>query len=435
MKTFLKLGTLSLVASAFLIGCGGSSSSSDVDTLTGYFVDAPVAGLSYKCDSGLEGVTDKQGRFQYKKGDRVHFSIGKLSFGDARPADDGLVTPKELTNDETKVALMLQTLQALDSDNDPSNGITISEDVVKSLQGLNQEVKIVDVDENSLVGLDNALASKLDSDYDGKIDVDRSSALAHFDNSLNNWHNGVKAGNGAQGNGHGKGKGKGNGNGTANSDGQNSAPVSNPTDSAPVTNPTQELMDSLAYMGNEERLANDIYTTLYDYHGQSISQFANITKAEKRHIGVVQDLVRKYNVDISALSNVENPIANKDVEIENMPAGRYDVKEIQDLYDALYEKGIKSKRDAIEVGCMVEVHDVNDLDRYIAQAEAANASDVVDGFKNIRNGSYNHYWSFDRALKAEGVENGCASLGAEYDKNGIYPQNEHGGNGQGHGRR
>ena len=45
-------------------------------------------------------------------------------------------------------------------------------------------------------------------------------------------------------------------------------------------NLTQEVKDSLAYMGNEERLAYDVYMNLYDYYqksGVEIKQLYNIS--------------------------------------------------------------------------------------------------------------------------------------------------------------
>ena len=76
----------------------------------------------------------------------------------------------------------------------------------------------------------------------------------------------------------------------------------------------------------------------------------------------------------------------------------------------LYDKGILSTIDALEVGCMVEVIDVDKLDGYIALAEAINVVDILDTFNILRDGSYIHYWAFDDALKQEGIVDGCCSL-------------------------
>ena len=188
----------------------------------------------------------------------------------------------------------------------------------------------------------------------------------------------------------------------------------------PLSTLTQELKDALAYMGNEERLAYDIYMTLYDNYateGDEIRQFKNIAeRSESKHIAIVQQLVRRYDLSADALTNVENPVADNTVAQAQMTMGKYDVPAIQELYDTLYAKGIKSRQDALEVGCMVEVTDVDDLDKYIAYAEEANATDILEGFKILREGSYNHYWAFDKGLKNMGVSEGCAVLGEQYAK-------------------
>ena len=187
-------------------------------------------------------------------------------------------------------------------------------------------------------------------------------------------------------------------------------------------------------MGNEERLAYDVYLTLYDFHltnsAMEIKQLTNIaTNSESRHISIVQSIVQRYDLGSSDLSNVTTAVADNTVTLEAMPSGDYDIPAIQDLYDALYAKGTQSKEDALMVGCMVEVTDINDLDTYITLATDSNATDVLEAFEVLREGSYTHYWAFDKGLKNLGVAEGCYVAGDSLlgeDKNGIYPQTEHG---------
>jgi hypothetical protein len=197
---------------------------------------------------------------------------------------------------------------------------------------------------------------------------------------------------------------------------------------------TNEQKYSLAYMWNEERLAKDIYLALNDLY--PAKQLENIaTKSEQRHIDAVEELVAKYDININNL--VDYTIEYSEAELRAMPAGTYGVETVQQLYNDLYAKGKLSKIDALQVGCMVEVTDVNDLDKFIETAKTVNATDLVSVFDNLRSGSYNHYWAFDSALKAEGVSDGCASLGGEYAKTEQEYPSEHGGNGnkgQGNGR-
>jgi len=87
MKTIrivLSSFTLSLLAACGGGGGGGSAAVSEQGnpavvasaTLTGVFVDAPTKGLAYKAlPSGLSGVTDVDGKFKYRDGDKVSFSI------------------------------------------------------------------------------------------------------------------------------------------------------------------------------------------------------------------------------------------------------------------------------------------------------------------------------------------------------------------------
>ena len=119
-------------------------------------------------------------------------------------------------------------------------------------------------------------------------------------------------------------------------------------------------------------------------------------------------------------------------------AGRYNIASIQLLYNDLYAKGIRSQKDALEVGCMVEVVDINDLNNYIGEAQQANAQDVIETYTFLLKGSYNHYWAFDKGLKQIGVSNGCCSLGQTYC-HPEYPKKERsqghgGGQGRGHGQ-
>jgi len=192
---------------------------------------------------------------------------------------------------------------------------------------------------------------------------------------------------------------------------------------------TQAVKDTLAFMGNEERLAYDVYNGLH-IRFPEVAPLDNIPKkSEYYHITAVQQLVQKYQLTDSDFTIVDMPgLGYRDTQIEYMESGTYDIAEIQSLYDTLMALGT-DEIEALKVGCMVEVTDVDDLNRDIALAEASGASDVVTVFGYLRNGSYNHYWSFDADLKNRGVDEGCCVLGVI---GGVdychpeYPQNENG---------
>jgi hypothetical protein len=184
---------------------------------------------------------------------------------------------------------------------------------------------------------------------------------------------------------------------------------------APVSKLSQELTDTLAYMGNEERLAYDVYNALYEQYGTE--QFTKIaTNGEYQHITAVQELIQKYKLsDDVNFTNIDLPaLGYVNTNIEDMEAGTYDIAAIQKLYDDLVAQGSTSEIDALKVGCIIEVVDVNDLNRDIVLAESEGATDIVTVFNFLRDGSYNHYWSFDKGLKNQGIADGCCSLGTDY---------------------
>jgi hypothetical protein len=184
---------------------------------------------------------------------------------------------------------------------------------------------------------------------------------------------------------------------------------------SPKSNLSQDLINTLAYMGNEERLAYDVYNALYDQYGTE--QFTKIaTNGEYQHITAVQELIQKYKLsDDVNFTNIDLPaLGYINTSIEEMDAGIYDIAAIQKLYDDLVAQGSTSEIDALKVGCIIEVVDVNDLNRDIALAESEGATDIVTVFSFLRDGSYNHYWAFDKGLKNQGIAEGCCTLGTEY---------------------
>ena len=176
---------------------------------------------------------------------------------------------------------------------------------------------------------------------------------------------------------------------------------------------------SLAYMWNEERLAHDIYLNLYAIN--PVTQLEKIaTNSETVHISLVKDLVESYDLNITNLVDYKEHYS--EAELEAMPSGIYGIQAIQDLYDELYAYGVASSQTSLEVGCKVEVVDVNDLDTYITEAGTNQA--LIDTFSILRDGSYQHYWAFDSGLKNLGITDGCCSLGSAFCKTTQeYPKN------------
>ena len=212
------------------------------------------------------------------------------------------------------------------------------------------------------------------------------------------------------------GKGNGNGNG-----GESEGLPSSVTEALASSNSTlsQALKDSITYMYSEEGLAYDVYMNIYKI--QAVKQLQNIaTKAEVKHINAVNQIAQKYDLNITKYPDTDKPYSTKD--LERYGSGEYPVEPIQELYNYLYDKGIQSKQDALEVGCMVEVVDIDDLDKFMAEAQASNAPDVVSVFDFLRKGSYSHYWAFDEGLRNMGITEGCCSLSPVLGYNFCHPE-------------
>jgi hypothetical protein len=128
MFLFKKLTFLVIAMLLTLNACGddnGGDTGGDSDqTLTGVFIDSPVAGLEYSIGT-LSGITNEAGEFTYPKDttDKISFYIGNLVIGSATPAS--IVTPLDFgldlsdVTDYQTLVLILLTLQTIDSDDDP----------------------------------------------------------------------------------------------------------------------------------------------------------------------------------------------------------------------------------------------------------------------------------------------------------------------------
>ena len=170
---------------------------------------------------------------------------------------------------------------------------------------------------------------------------------------------------------------------------------------------TQKAM--LVYMWNEEKLAKDVYLALNALNPQQ-TLHTIATHSEAQHQSAMAALLEKYNLNL--LAPLDSTLGYSQAALDAVPAGQYTLDSLQSLYNTLYSVGSASARSSLEVGCMVEVTDINDLDRDLALVSAV--PDVRTVFENLRAGSYNHYWAFDQALRSLGVATGCCSLGDAY---------------------
>ena len=112
-------------------GSDSSSSSSLPDNqaevvAVGQFKDSSVEGLSYRSGS-ISGSTDASGTFYYVVGQEVIFSVGGVELG--RSEGKELITPLDITSESSEAINIVRFLMMLDDDQDPDNGIRISNDI------------------------------------------------------------------------------------------------------------------------------------------------------------------------------------------------------------------------------------------------------------------------------------------------------------------
>lgn len=145
---------------------------------------------------------------------------------------------------------------------------------------------------------------------------------------------------------------------------------------------TQEEIDGLLWMREEEKLARDVYLTLYETYGLQI--FQNIANSEQMHMDAVLSLLEKYGIEDPAVDEV----------------GIFTNPELQALYDQLIAMGSRSIEDALKVGALIEETDIKDLEEWITKTDNA---DIIQVYENLMAGSENHLRAFTTVLQNYGV--------------------------------
>ena len=168
---------------ALVAACGGGGGDSRSPAYrTGYFIDSAVGGIEYNSGT-VSGVTGSDGSFQYQEGQPVTFKIGSMTLG-SLTVSNGRVFPVDLVSGATdennpNVTLIAQVLQSLDSDGDPSNGITISESTRKAIT---QSVQLATVDATQAA---STFAQQLSTATGGTVSmVSAATAKSHLQSNL-----------------------------------------------------------------------------------------------------------------------------------------------------------------------------------------------------------------------------------------------------------
>ncbi len=155
-----------------------------------------------------------------------------------------------------------------------------------------------------------------------------------------------------------------------------SDPVAQTTAVAPLsTDLTQDEVQSLIHMREEEKLARDVYLTLYNQWNLRV--FSNIASSEQSHTNAVKTLLDRYNIP--------DPVTNDSI-------GYFSDPQLGALYQTLVEQGSRSLLDALIVGATIEDLDIYDLDE--ALENIAVNPDVIRVYTHLVHGSENHLRAF-----------------------------------------
>jgi hypothetical protein len=141
---------------------------------------------------------------------------------------------------------------------------------------------------------------------------------------------------------------------------------------------TAEQKAELVFVREEEKLARDVYLTMFDLWGKTI--FSNISVSEQRHMDVVKNLLDKYGIP--------DPVGTNAVGVFTDPV-------IQGLYDQLIAKGSISLKDALDVGVIIEEMDIQDIQEMIP---LYTQQDIINVLTNLLAGSNNHLAAFNKIL-------------------------------------
>jgi hypothetical protein len=135
--------------------------------------------------------------------------------------------------------------------------------------------------------------------------------------------------------------------------------------------------NALLVMREEEKLAHDVYVTLYVQWELPI--FQNISQSEQTHTDAIKALIDRYGLQDPAMNGV----------------GFFTNPDLQALYNTLIARGSQSLSEALMVGAAIEEIDILDLEEYLSQVDNA---DIQQVFTNLKSGSYNHLKAFTSTL-------------------------------------
>lgn len=147
----------------------------------------------------------------------------------------------------------------------------------------------------------------------------------------------------------------------------------------------QQEKDAILYMREEEKLARDVYDSMYTKW--EVNPFGNIRLSEQTHMDRMKTLITTYRL--------EDP-----VERSNDKHGVFANTLLQEYYTQLVSSGSQSLSEALKAGAKIEELDIADLETRISQTQN---KDIIATYNYLKMASENHLRAFVHNLKMQGI--------------------------------
>jgi hypothetical protein len=161
----------------------------------------------------------------------------------------------------------------------------------------------------------------------------------------------------------------------------------------------QQEKDAILYMREEEKLARDVYDSMYTKW--DVNPFGNIRQSEQIHMDRMKTLITSYRL--------ADPVTNN-----NDKHGVFTNTLLLKYYNELVTSGSISLTEALKAGAKIEELDIADLEERIKQTKQP---DIISTYNFLKMASENHLRAFVRRLKMQGIIYKPVILGQnEFDK-------------------
>ncbi len=155
--------------------------------------------------------------------------------------------------------------------------------------------------------------------------------------------------------------------------GEQAAPAEAPGAGAAAARLSERESNGLAFIWEEEKTARDLYTALYERHGDTI--FSDLERSEQNHMDRARAIMDQYGL----------ATPGKDEQ------GIFENQTLQKIYEELLARGSASHEDALKTAATFEEISIIDLKKEI---NVMQAEDVKAMYQGLLAGSQKHLRSY-----------------------------------------